>query len=108
MSSHPESSSVSWWPCHEFITALVARYSDLPMAGTPAWCGLDDGDPRKLIALAVAGEHHVLRMETAQEARAEASKAIATAADWPAVAREVRQLAEFREANPWAVRKAVH
>ena len=103
-----DSRAVSWWPCHEFITALVARYNDLPTAGTPAWCGLDDGDPRKLIALAVAGEHHVLRMETAQEARAEASKAIATAADWPAVAREVRQLAEFREANPWAVRKAVH
>ena len=101
-----DSRSVSWWPCHEFITALVARFNDLPMAGTPAWCGLDDGDPRKLIALAAAGEHHVLRMETAQEARAEASKAIAAAADWPAVAREVRQLAAFREANPWAVRKA--
>lgn len=103
----PDSRAVAWWPCHEFIRALVARYNDLPVAGTPSWCGMDDGDPRKLIALAAAGEHQVLRMEIAQEARAEASKAIAGAADWRQIANELRQLAAFREANPWAVRKAV-
>jgi hypothetical protein len=100
------SRSVAWWPTHEFITALVAQYNDLPEAGTPRWCALSDTDPRKLIALAAAGEHHVLRMEIAQEARAEASKAIAAAADWPVVAREIQQRTEFRASRPWAVREA--
>lgn len=99
-----ESRAVSWWPVHEFITALVAQANTLPVAGTPSWCAMDDADPRKLLALAVAGEHHVLRMETAQEARAEASKAIAALAEWPKIAAEIRSRSAFRAANPWAKR----
>lgn len=101
-----ESKAVAWWPVHQFITELVAHQQNMPAAGTPAWSALGDGDPRKLLALAVAGEHHVLRMETAQEARAEASKAISQAADWKAVARELATLTDFRAANPWAKRVA--
>ncbi|MCV7034696.1 DUF2742 domain-containing protein [Mycobacterium heckeshornense] len=88
-----DSRQVSWWPVHQFLESVLsqAKYECLPMAGTPAWCALADRDPRKLLALAVAGEHHVLRMETAQEALAEASKAVAAAADWPAIAAEVTQ-----------------
>lgn len=86
-----ESRSVAWWPVHEFMAALLARANDLPLAGTPEWCALGDGDPRKLLALAAAGEHHVLRVEIAQEAQAEASKNIAASADWHALARAVRQ-----------------
>jgi hypothetical protein len=82
-----ESRSVAWWPVHEFITALVAQANNVPVAGTPAWCALADRDPRKLLALAVAGEHHVLRVETAQTAKAQASRDISAAADWSAVAR---------------------
>jgi hypothetical protein len=40
---------------------------------------MSDGDPRKLLALAVDGEHHVLRKEVAQTARAEASRAVSGA-----------------------------
>lgn len=83
---------IAWWPCHEFLSEYLAKANlgDLPAAGTPSWCALADGDPRKLVALAVDGEHHVLRCEVAQEARAQASKAVAAAEDWPAVARQIR------------------
>ena len=92
-----ESRSVAWWPVHEYVEKVLERVEGgWPMAGTPAWCALADDDPRKLFALIAASEHHVLRMETAQEARAEASKAIAGAADWRAVAQELRQRAEAR------------
>jgi hypothetical protein len=91
-----DSRTVAWWPVHEFIAAAVAQADNLPAAGTPAWCALADDDHRKLLAVAVAGEHHVLRIEIAQEARAEASKAVAAATDWAQVAREVQQLHDAR------------
>ncbi|MEU9805590.1 DUF2742 domain-containing protein [Mycobacterium sp. NPDC050853] len=78
----PASREVSWWPTHVFLEALVAQANHLPAAGSPAWCALADGDPAKLLALAVAGEHHVLRIELGQLASSEASKAIAAAIDW--------------------------
>lgn len=82
-----ESRSVSWWPVHEFLAALLDQSNHQPVAGSPAWCALADTDPAKLLALAAAGEHHVLRMEMAQERRAEASKSIAAAFDWQTVGR---------------------
>lgn len=102
----PGAQSVSWWSVHEFITALVDQANNLPIAGTPAWCALPDNDPAKLLALAVAGEHHVLRMETAQEARAETSRAVAAAADWRAISREIQQRAHFHASRPWLKRRA--
>jgi len=96
---------VSWWDTHVFISKLTADLN-LPPAGTPEWCAVPDGDPRKLLALAVAGEHHVLRVETAQQARADASKAVAGAADWSKVSREIQHRSAFREAQPWAKRVA--
>lgn len=86
-----DSRTVAWWPVHEFVAALIAQAGTPPTAGTPAWCALADGDPAKLLALAVAGEHHVLRMETAQEQQAEASKAVAASADWAAVSRSLQR-----------------
>jgi len=87
------SRQVSWWPVHEFLEQLLAQsnYGPIPDAGTPSWQQLESGDPRKLLAVAVAGEHHTLRMETAQEHRAEASKAVAAGEDWPAVARRIHR-----------------
>jgi hypothetical protein len=38
-------------------------------------------------------------MEIGQEALADASKAIAAVADWPAISREVRQRAEARRSG---------
>lgn len=86
------SQQVAWWPVHRFLNSALARANagPLPLAGTPAWMDLTDTDQRKLLALAVAGEHHALRMEIAQEAIAEASKAVAAAEDWPAIARTIR------------------
>ncbi len=78
-----ESRSVSWWPVHEFVAALVAQANTTPpTAGTPAWCALADDDPRKLLAVAAAGEHHVLRVEIAQEAMAQAAKDISANAEY--------------------------
>jgi hypothetical protein len=83
------SQQVSWWEAHLFIEAAVARANvgPIPVAGTPAWRALDDLDPRKLLALALDGEHQVLRKEVAQTAMADASREVSAAADWPAVAR---------------------
>lgn len=86
----PASQQVAWWPVHEFITELVAHTANVPAAGTPAWCALDDTDPAKLVALAAAGEYHVLRIETAQEHLAEASKSIAAAENWTALAQRIQ------------------
>jgi hypothetical protein len=102
-----ESRSVSWWPTHEFISALVDQANHLPVAGTTAWCALEDADPAKLLALAAAGEHHVLRVETAQAARADASRAVSESADWSTIAREYRQRSEFRSVQPWTSRMPV-
>lgn len=101
-----ESRSVAWWPVHEFVAALLSQVNDLPTAGTPAWCTLGDGDPRKLLAVAVAGEHHVLRVEMAQEASAEASKAIAAGQDWPLLARILQQREDARRCGARIERKA--
>ncbi|OBK91479.1 DUF2742 domain-containing protein [Mycolicibacter sinensis] len=102
------SRSVSWWPTHEFVAELLAQANTAPpMAGTPAWCALADDDPLKLLSLAQAGEHHVLRMEVAQGHRAAASRAVAASVDWGKVGREIHQRAEFRAAHPWSRRKAV-
>lgn len=67
---------------------------------------MSDGDPRKLLALAGFGVHWALRVETAQAARADASREISAAADWSQVSQEVRGRSEFRAARPWAKRVA--
>lgn len=101
--SRLESQQVSWAETHWFLEAVLAQANvgPLPWAGTPAWCELADGDPRKLLALAAAGEHHVLRVEVAQATRADASRALATAADWRAISREIRQRDDFYSSRPW-------
>ncbi|WP_041180171.1 DUF2742 domain-containing protein [Mycobacterium canetti] len=93
MTGTPPSQQRAWWPVHQFLEAVVqqANYGAIPVAGTPSWCALSDGDPRKLLALAIDGEHHVLRIETAQTALAEASCEISKAADWPELSRAIRR-----------------
>jgi len=88
-----ESQEVLWWPCHVFLEAAVnqANTGPLPAAGTPAWDVLADSDPAKLLALAVAGEHHVLRVETAQAVRAEAAEDVHGGEDWSEVARQIQR-----------------
>lgn len=106
--SNFDSKQVSWWSVHEFATAAIeqAGVTSWPMAGTPAWCALPDGDPRKWAALFVAGEHWSLRVETNQQLLADASKKVSESADWGRVASEMRSLAGFRAARPWIKRVA--
>jgi hypothetical protein len=118
-----DSQMVSWWPVHEFVDALVQQHNyeataggvgfgvdelvsrSLPAAGTPAWCALADGDPRKLLALAAAGEHWVLRTEIAQEKRAEASHEISAAGGWTALARTQLRRADAQRTGTYIPRE---
>lgn len=99
------SSQVAWWPVHEFVAAVLDQANGWPMAGTPVWCSLAHDDPRKWAALLDAAQHHVLRIEVAQQARVDASRAISAAADWAAVGREINRRTEFYAARPWLRRR---
>src|SRR6476619_3138793 len=100
------SQQVSWWDTHCFLEAAIAQANvgPLPPAGTPAWCELADGDSRKLLSLAMDGEHHVLGKEVAQTALAEASRAISATADWSQIGREIQQRTTFYAERPWVKR----
>lgn len=102
-----ESRVVSWWSVHEFVEPYVDVGGRFPLVGTAAWRALPDDHQQKWAALLDAAQHHALRVETAQQARAEASRDIAASADWPAISRELLQLDSFRRMNPWSRRKAV-
>jgi hypothetical protein len=80
-----ESQQVNWLTVRRFILPLLEKVDDWPMLGTPAWCRTAHGDLRKWAALLDGAQHHALRLELNQEARAEASRAVSGAVDWPAV-----------------------
>lgn len=92
---------VSWWSVHEFVAAVLNQVNSWPLLGAPAWCSLAHDDPRKWAALLDGAQHHALRLELNQEARAEASRAVSSAVDWPALSGEIRTRAEFYAARPW-------
>ena len=76
------SQQVSFWSVHQWAQRFIDAAPDHPMIGTPAWRALPNDHPAKWASVADAGQHHALRVETAQELRAEASRQIAAAADW--------------------------
>ncbi|MDR3659278.1 MAG: DUF2742 domain-containing protein [Mycobacterium sp.] len=98
------SREVDWWAVHEFVGPWLTAVDDWPMAGTIAWQLLSDTDPAKWAAVLDAAQRHALRMDTAQETLAAASRAIAAAEDWTRVAHRARQRAEFQQAHPWSKR----
>jgi hypothetical protein len=100
------SQQVSWWSVHEFVTKYLDTAGHYPMVGTPSWCELADGDRRKWAALLDAAQHHALRIETAQEQRAQASRDVAAAADWAKLGRDINARTEFYAARPWLKRGA--
>lgn len=104
---HLDSQQVSWWSVHEFVTEALKQVGGWPLLGTPAWCSLSNDDPRKWAAVIDGGQHHALRVELGQEARAEASRAISAAADWLAIAQEFHQRDAFYAAKPWLKRAAI-
>ncbi|MEX3644327.1 DUF2742 domain-containing protein [Mycolicibacterium porcinum] len=87
----PQSRQVSWFEVYRFADRLATSHdvalNHLPLPGTPAWCGMDDTDARKLLALVLGGVREALGNEIHQDAMAEASQAISAAADWTATAR---------------------
>lgn len=100
----PPSQQRAWWPVHEFVEAVVrqANCGPIPAAGTPSWCALSDDDPCKMLSVAIDGEHHVLRVEIAQEHQAKAAKDVAISSDWTRIAREIHQ----RRASDYIPREA--
>lgn len=82
-----DSRQVNWLTVHRFITPVLNQVDGYwPLLGTPAWCSLSHDDPRKWCALLDAAQHWALRLETEQQASAEASHAISAAEDWTAIA----------------------
>lgn len=109
-----DSRQVSWWSVHEFVSAAIqhADISSWPTAGTPSWCALANGDPRKLAAVLVDGEHWALRIDTEQEHLAEAAKAVCQSVKeldapttWSAIAKEAHDLETFYANRPWLKRR---
>jgi Protein of unknown function (DUF2742) len=100
------SQQVRWFELREWMRPYLYAVGHWPMVATQAWFDLADDDPAKWAALIDAAQHHALRLELNQEARAEASKAISATADWPAVSREINQRNSFYTERPWLRRKA--
>jgi Protein of unknown function (DUF2742) len=98
------SRQVSWWPVHEHVAPFLGLVGHYPTVGTPEWCALSDG-PVKLAALYDAARHWALRLDTLQEARAEAARAISGALDWSALSREISTREDFYTARPWLRRR---
>jgi hypothetical protein len=82
------SQQVAWWEVHTFVAPTLSEVGSWPTAGTPEWCSLQDDDPAKLAGLLDAAQHWALRVETAQQAQCEASRAVSAAADWSGIATE--------------------
>jgi Protein of unknown function (DUF2742) len=100
------SRQVAWLTVHQFVQHVLAEAGAWPTVGTPAWNLLDDNDPVKIAAVYDAGQHWALHLELNQEARAEASRDVSGAADWPAIAREIQAHNEFYAAKPYLKRVA--
>lgn len=98
------SQQVAWFEVHAFVAPYLTRAGYWPIAGTPAWCALDDNDPVKWAAVLDAARHWALRVETAQQAQCEASRDISAAYDWGAIGQRVRDRREFYAAHPWLKR----
>ena len=95
------SQQVSWLDVHDFVVPRLRKVGDWPMIGSPAWCDLGDRDLIKWASVLDAAQHWALRVETCQQAECEASHAISAGWDWAAIARDIKQRADFYEARPW-------
>jgi hypothetical protein len=99
------SRQVSWLQVHDFVTAAVELVDGWPAAGTPAWCLLDDDDPRKVAAVLDAGQHWALRIDALQAAQAEAAQHISRTLDCKAIAAGIRRQEWRRTAGVYIPRK---
>lgn len=80
----------------DYVQRLVGSAGGpAPAAGSPEWVALTDGDRAKLVAVLTAGTRAVLEDELAalddrRRAQKDAALEVSRAAEWPAVARRVR------------------
>lgn len=98
------SQEVNWWTVHEWVQPALDALDSWPMAGTIEWHQLDDTDPRKLASLLDAARHWALRVDTCQQAHADAGEAISAAAPWAAIAQRTLTAARWYAERPWARR----
>jgi hypothetical protein len=101
-----ESQQVTWESVHALILPILNQVNDWPTLGSPAWCSLAHEDPRKWAALLDGAQHHALRLELNQRARADASRAMSGSLDWAALGREINARNDFYAEKPWL--KRVH
>jgi hypothetical protein len=101
------SQQVSWSDVHAFVLPKLQVAGDWPMIGSPDWCLLDDRDRAKWASALDASQHWALRLEYFQQIKCEASRDISASEDWTALAKEIRNRAEFFEARPWMNRRSV-
>lgn len=76
---------VAWSEVYELVAPLLGEPGLVP--GTPAWCALDDTAPAKWQAILWAAVWWAVEQDAIQDALAEASRAISSAADWPLIGR---------------------
>jgi hypothetical protein len=95
------SRQVDWWSVHEFVEPLLSQAGRWPVAGSVTWRQLDDTDPAKWAALLDAARHHALRVDTAQENHAHASKDVSAAVDWKAISHRLFVHRAFYAERPW-------
>ncbi|NOR00026.1 MULTISPECIES: DUF2742 domain-containing protein [Mycolicibacterium] len=83
------SRQIGWWSVYELLAPLLGdRPPALP--GTPTWQQLPDDHPDKWRALLWSAVWWSLTQDTRQEAAADASREISTAADWSNLAHSIR------------------
>lgn len=92
---------VSWWDVHTWVQPYLDAAGSYPCAGTPDWVALADNDSRKWAAVLDAAQHHSLRVDTAQEAQAEDSRAVSEALPWRVIATRLTA----RKPNSYVSRK---
>lgn len=80
------SRQVAWWPVHLLVAPILESVNAWPLVGTPAWCELAEDDPRKWAAVLDGAQHWALRLETRQQALAQASRDIAAEGEWSSLA----------------------
>jgi len=84
----PSSRQVTYLPVYELLSPLLGDPGLIP--GSPVWCQLDDTDPAKWQAILWAAVWWAVDQDTRQAALSDASREISAAADWSAIAKQIR------------------
>jgi Protein of unknown function (DUF2742) len=82
---------LDWHAVAVFAAPLLARIGSWPVPGSLEWIALPDSDPCKLAAVIAVGRYWVFDAACRQDTKREASQAISGAADWGAIANEIRR-----------------